>query len=116
MTTMSPSPPPSRPSSPTSPAMSPETLITELQSFGLRLVDPRAGAQSRRGGAGPSDHKAVLVDGRPIMAPVHTATAFASPYVALKPDGTGRSTVERDGVPVGEIAPRTRCAMWSPSR
>ncbi|HEX8416323.1 MAG TPA: MSMEG_0568 family radical SAM protein [Methylobacterium sp.] len=84
--------------------MSPETLITELQSFGLRLVDPRAGADSRRGGAGPSDHKAVIVDGRPIMAPVHTATAFASPYVALKPDGAGRSTVERDGVPVGEIA------------
>ena len=84
--------------------MSPETLINELQSFGLRLVDPKAGADSRRGGAGPSDHKAVIVDGRAIMAPVHTATAFASPYVALKPDGAGTSVIERDGVAVGEIS------------
>ncbi len=35
-----------------------EQLINELQSFGVRLVDPRAGGESRRGGAGPSDHKA----------------------------------------------------------
>ncbi|MEM9761527.1 MAG: MSMEG_0568 family radical SAM protein [Pseudomonadota bacterium] len=84
--------------------MPPEQLITELQSFGLRLVDPKAGAQSRRGGAGPSDHKAILVDGRPIMAPVHTNTAFNSPYTAQKPDEAGESVIERDGVPVGRVA------------
>ena len=47
-------------------------LMTELQSAGLRLVDPTPGAASRRGGAGPSDHKAVTVDGDTIMVPVHT--------------------------------------------
>ncbi|MEO1680407.1 MAG: MSMEG_0568 family radical SAM protein [Pseudomonadota bacterium] len=84
--------------------MPPEQLITELQSFGLRLVDPKAGAESRRGGAGPSDHKAILVDGRPIMAPVHTHTAFNSPYTALKPDAAGESVIERDGIAVGRVA------------
>ncbi len=47
-------------------------LMTELQSLGLRLIDPSAGAASRRGGAGPSDHKAVTIDGHTIMVPVHT--------------------------------------------
>ena len=78
-------------------------LINELQSSGLRLVDPKAGVQSRRGGAGPSDHKAVTIGGRTIMAPVHTAASFDSPYVALKPDVGGLAVIERDGVPVGTI-------------
>ena len=54
--------------------------MTELQSFGLRLLDPsspNAGVASRRGGAGPSDHKAVTVDGHTIMVPVHTSSAWA---------------------------------------
>ena len=40
-----------------------ERLINELQSFGVRLADSKVGAQSRRGGAGPSDHKAVTING-----------------------------------------------------
>ena len=61
-----------------------EHLINELQTFGVRLADPRAGVESRRGGAGPSDHKALTIDGVTIMAPVHTAPAFESPYVVEK--------------------------------
>ncbi|MEK6298668.1 MAG: radical SAM protein, partial [Paraburkholderia tropica] len=38
-------------------------LLTELQSSGLRLAAPDAAGLSRRGGAGPSDHKAVVIDG-----------------------------------------------------
>ena len=76
-------------------------MINELQSYGLRLLDPTVGSQSRRGGAGPSDHKALIVDDRPIMVPVHTAASFASPYVAQRPDVDGISVIERDGVPVG---------------
>ena len=55
-------------------------LMTELQSAGLRLADPGAGLSvaSRRGGAGPSDHKAVTIDGVTIMVPVHTNTAWHS--------------------------------------
>ncbi len=81
-----------------------ERLINELQSYGVRLVDPSAGHESRRGGAGPSDHKAMTIDGATVMVPVHTAPAFASPYVVDKPDATGRSTVRRDGVVLGDVS------------
>ncbi len=78
--------------------------MTELQSFGLRLVDPYAGAASRRGGAGPSDHKAVTVDGHTIMVPVHTGSAFASPFIADAPDARGFSTVRRGSIPIAQIS------------
>ena len=68
----------------------------------MRLVDPKAGADSRRGGAGPSDHKAVTIDGVTIMAPVHTAPAFESPYLMERPDAGGRSRIMRDGLFIGE--------------
>lgn len=80
-----------------------EQLINELQSFGVRLVDPKAGVASRRGGAGPSDHKALTIEGRTVMVPVHTATAFDSPYVVEQPDAGGTSTIERDGRTVGRV-------------
>ena len=81
-----------------------EQLINELQSFGVRLVDPRAGAESRRGGAGPSDHKAMTIDGMTVMVPVHTAPAFESPYLVEKPDALGRSRVSRDGRTSGAVS------------
>ena len=84
--------------------MKTEELINELQSFGVRLVDPRAGAASRRGGAGPSDHKAITIDGMTVMAPVHTAPAFESPYLVEKPDAFGRSRITRDGAAVAEVS------------
>lgn len=90
--------------SPTSPLQ----LMTELQSLGLRLVDPNAGAASRRGGAGPSDHKAVTVDGRTIMVPVHTSPAWSSPFLAAAPDSDGSSALSRDGITVARIGfPKT---------
>ena len=79
-------------------------LMTELQSAGLRLADPRAGAASRRGGAGPSDHKAVMVDGVTIMVPVHTSTAWNSPFVASEPDETGTSALLRGTIPIASIS------------
>ena len=93
--------------------MKTEELINELQSFGLRLVDPKAGADSRRGGAGPSDHKAITIDGMTVMAPVHTAPAFDSPYEIGKPDEAGVSPIFRDGVALGQARfparPRPSC-------
>jgi radical SAM protein (TIGR04043 family) len=70
----------------------------------VRLVDPKAGVASRRGGAGPSDHKAITIDGVTVMVPVHTAPAFDSPYVAEAPDASGRSRILRDGTPLGTIS------------
>ncbi|MYM33284.1 MSMEG_0568 family radical SAM protein [Duganella sp. FT94W] len=78
--------------------------MTELQSLGMRLADPGQGAPSRRGGAGPSDHKAVTVDGTTVMIPVHTGSAFNSPYLAAPADADGRSAILRDGRTVGIIS------------
>src|ERR1700753_3367366 len=80
-----------------------ERLINELQSFRGRLADPKGGADSRRGGAGPSDHMPMTIDGATVMIPVHNAPAFESPYIVDKPDGLGRSRVSRDGAVIGEV-------------
>lgn len=79
-------------------------MINELQSFGVRLADSKPGVASRRGGAGPSDHKAVTIDGRTIMVPVHTAASHESPYQTLAPDADGSSAVQRDGQIVGRLS------------
>lgn len=68
-------------------------IITDLQTHGIRLLNPGVGAESRRGGAGPTDHKALTIDGLTVMIPVHTATAFESPYVADSPDKKGTARV-----------------------
>ncbi|MEL6930283.1 MAG: MSMEG_0568 family radical SAM protein, partial [Cyanobacteria bacterium J06600_6] len=52
-------------------------LITDLQSQGLKLLDRDIG---RKGGAGPSDHKAVTIDGTTVMIPIHTSVADQSRY------------------------------------
>jgi radical SAM protein (TIGR04043 family) len=85
-------------------ALRTEELISELQSFGVRIADPEAGAGSRRGGAGPSDHKAVTIDGMTVMVPVHTAPAFKSPYFIEPPGASGRSLMMREGRPVSEVS------------
>jgi len=84
-------------------SLSTARLINDLQTYGVRLADPKAGLESRRGGAGPSDHKALTLDGVTLMAPVHTAPAFESPYTIEKPDGEGRARVFRDGEALAEV-------------
>jgi len=63
--------------------MEKQRLITELQSQGLRLLESEVGAAGRKGGAGPSDHKAITIDGTTIMVPVFTDSASQSPYSVL---------------------------------
>ncbi|UOA07118.1 MSMEG_0568 family radical SAM protein [Methylobacter sp. S3L5C] len=78
-------------------------LITDLQSLGLRLVETEYGVAGRRGGAGPSDHKAVTLGGRTVMIPISTASASLSPFVADSPDAQGNSLIRRDGHTVATI-------------
>ncbi len=76
-----------------------QLLASELQSRGLRMTDETGSAASRRGGAGPSDHKALTLMGTTIMVPIHTRPAHHSPFTADPPDAEGRSMLYRDGVP-----------------
>src|SRR3974390_3087386 len=83
-------------------------LTTELQSLGLRLSDPALGVAARRGGAGPSDHKAVTIGDRTLMVPVHTIAAWSSPFVAAPAEEGGANVLMRDGIAVARIAfPKT---------
>ncbi len=78
-------------------------LIIDLQSFGMRIQEGTSEAPGRRGGAGPSDHKAVLFGGRAAMVPIHTSTAKHSPFTATVPRADGLSILSRNGIPVGTI-------------
>lgn len=87
-----PSPPPSFPE-----------LLAELQARGLRWLDPRGPGLHRKGGAGPSDHKAVTLASHTVMVPILTHAAAESPYAAeVAPSGT-TATLWRDGQRVAEI-------------
>ena len=83
--------------------MSEAELITELQTHGMRLVDPTVGMESRRGGAGPTDHKAITVGDTTVMVPVHTAPAFDSPYLVQAPDADGFAQVTKSGEPLAKV-------------
>lgn len=69
--------------------------LTEWQVHGV--VDPAIpGNQGRRGGAGPSDHRALTIEGTTVMVPVYTAVAATSPYQLCR-DGQGGLDVEGPG-------------------
>jgi len=55
-------------------------LLTEVQTRGVRLVRNDQAHVSRKGGAGPSDHQAIVIDDTPIMVPVYTHGASTSPF------------------------------------
>ena len=77
-------------------------LITQLQSQGIKLTD-RIGAASRKGGAGPSDHKAVTIDGTTVMIPVHTSVAAKSEYTLADLDRQKSYILEEAGQGIAEI-------------
>ncbi len=74
----------------------------------MRLIDETttdetAGAASRRGGAGPSDHKAVRIGGQTVMVPIHTSSARNSPFTVTANDADGAAMLLRDGIAIGRI-------------
>jgi radical SAM protein (TIGR04043 family) len=83
--------------------MDKQRLITELQTHGLQLIDPTVGAAGRQGGAGPSDHKAITVDGTTVMVPIYTGTASQSPY-SVQPQGADQGLLSCEQQPVAPIA------------
>ncbi len=83
--------------------MNKQHLITELQSYGLKLLDEESGAAGRKGGAGPSDHKAVTVEGTTVMVPIFTDTAARSPYTA-RLDAAAQVTLELEGDAIAPLS------------
>jgi radical SAM protein (TIGR04043 family) len=100
-------------------------FLTDLQVQGV--VDPAvAGNQGRRGGAGPSDHRALTIAGTTVMVPVYNAVSQDSPFqlaeaadgaVALQDRAGGGATAVQpppqprfydlstaDGIPYSAIA------------
>ena len=57
-----------------------QSLFTDIQTRGIRLLNSDKTHVSRRGGAGPSDHQAIVIDDTSLMVPVHTQSAIDSPY------------------------------------
>jgi radical SAM protein (TIGR04043 family) len=79
-------------------------LITELQSQGLKLIETATEVSGRQGGAGPSDHKAITIDGTTIMVPIYTSTAAKSPYSATIEPTTNQATLQLDNTDIASIA------------
>jgi len=60
--------------------MNKQQLITQLQSHGLHLINAQQVAAGRKGGAGPSDHRAITIDGTTVMVPIYNSLASVSPF------------------------------------
>nr|WP_313518062.1 MSMEG_0568 family radical SAM protein [Pseudomonas sp.] len=75
-------------------------LLSELQCHGVRWLDGNAGL-SRKGGAGPSDHKALSLGEHTAMVPMLNQASLDSPYSA-RPSGE-LALIFRDGLQVGEV-------------
>jgi radical SAM protein (TIGR04043 family) len=60
--------------------MKEQKSIVELQTHGLQWIAPNTGVSGRKGGAGPSDHQAVTIEGTTVMVPIYTEAAARSPY------------------------------------
>lgn len=77
-------------------------MLAELQTLGLRWQSPAGPGLSRAGGAGPSDHKAIVLDGHTLMVPIFTHASKASPFVAhARADGS--AVLTRAGRFLGDI-------------
>jgi radical SAM protein (TIGR04043 family) len=99
--------------------MNKQRLITQLQSQGLRLTRGSAaseptdsqpenqpielGAKGRKGGAGPSDHKAITLDGTTVMVPVFNASAGTSPFSTQAHETDNSATLYEQDVAIGRI-------------
>ena len=77
-------------------------LLTELQAYGLRL-EGFSDKGGRKGGAGPTDHKAVRLGDTTIMVPVHNVASLRSPYAAEEPNLLGVSKLFKNDEYVGSI-------------
>ena len=82
--------------------MNQQQVITALQSKGLRLGTGQVGSSGRKGGAGPSDHKAITVGETTVMVPVYNKAATQSDY-SLRYGEAETATLEQGGTAIAPI-------------
>jgi radical SAM protein (TIGR04043 family) len=81
------------------------TLLTELQSYGVRVEEPIEG---RTGGAGPADAGMVYIEGTPVTFPFISEFVADSPFV-IRHEGDGWSLYrEGERVASADVPPRPR--------
>jgi radical SAM protein (TIGR04043 family) len=77
-------------------------LVTELQVHGV--VDAAIpGNRGRRGGAGPSDHRALTIEGTTVMVPVYNAASKESPYQLAAGSGGSATVAGSDGLALAAV-------------
>lgn len=82
--------------------ISKQQLITELITQGVKVINPQQQHVSRHGGAGPSDHQAVTIDGVTVMVPIYTHSAHRSPW-QVEHQRSGSTQLLNNMIPVREI-------------
>ena len=80
-----------------------QQLITELLTQGVNVINPQQEHVSRHGGAGPSDHQAMNIDGVTVMVPIYTHAAHRSPW-QVKHEASGAARLFNNAIPVREIS------------
>ena len=78
-------------------------VLTELQTLGVRWQSAGGPGLSRAGVAGPSDHKAIVLDGQTLMVPIFTHASSQSPFVARVGADGKRAVLTRAGRFIGEV-------------
>ena len=79
-----------------------QSLFTDIQTRGIRLLGNDQTHVSRRGGAGPSDHQAIVINNTSLMVPVHTQSAIDSPYTLDQSSDTAKLLL--NGKPVVDVS------------
>lgn len=86
--------------------------VTELQVHGV--TDPALpGNRGRRGGAGPSDHRALTIDGTTVMVPVYNTASQASPYRLEADDHGAVAVANRQGDTLSAVDVTREPAFYS---
>lgn len=81
-----------------------QRLLSDLQSHGLRILGASAGVKGRKGGAGPSDHRAVNLLGTTLMVPVFNRPSESSPFTARPVENGSQALLFQDGRQIGTLS------------
>lgn len=72
------------------------TLLNDIQVQGIR-IEGLEDLTVRKGGAGPTDHKAVSIFNTTVMIPVFSHSAKNSPFEVTAPTKMGLASLKKDG-------------------